>query len=60
MPKSSERFADNCQGFFQGSIIASAIAYLLGGNPTQKKTPTVTQTGENPVVNTVTAGDEVK
>lgn len=55
LPKSSERFADNCQGFFQGSIIASAIAYLLGGNPTTKKSqPTIVQTGDNPVAAPVT------
>lgn len=32
IPKGSERFADNCQGFFQGSIVTAAMAFLLGGN----------------------------
>lgn len=53
IPKSSERFADNCQGFFQGSIITAAISFLLGGNiPTKKATPTVTATGDSPTINT--------
>lgn len=46
IPKGSERFADNCQGFFQGSIVTAAMSFLLGGNiPVSKKqseTPTVT------------------
>lgn len=38
IPKGSERFADNCQGFFQGSIVTAAMSFLLGGNiPTNKK-----------------------
>ncbi len=48
VPKGSERFADNCQGFFQGSIVAAAITFLLGGNIPVKKVPTVAQTGDNP------------
>lgn len=46
IPKGSERFADNCQGFFQGSIVTAAMSFLLGGNiPTNKKqdAPTVNQ-----------------
>jgi hypothetical protein len=40
IPKGSERFADNVQGFMEGSIITAAISFLLGGNLPNGKKPT--------------------
>lgn len=48
VPKGSERFADNCQGFFQGSIVTAAMAFLLGGNiPITKKPSTTVGQADN-------------
>lgn len=52
IPKGSERFADNCQGFFQGSIITAAVSFLLGGNIPINKKPTTTVTKAD-VVNVI-------
>jgi hypothetical protein len=43
VPKGSERFADNVQGFIEGSIVTAAMTYLLGGNLPSKKGATVQQ-----------------
>lgn len=52
IPKGSERFADNVQGFIEGSVVTAALAFLLGGNlPTKKTSPTVLQTGDQPTNN---------
>lgn len=60
VPKSAERFADNVQGFIEGSVVTACIAFLLGGNiPLFKKSsPTVTNTGDSPVVNVATVDEK--
>lgn len=54
IPKASERFADNVQGFIEGSVVTAAFSFLLGGTLPVKKvsSPTVLQTGDSPT-NTV-------
>lgn len=37
IPKENIRFADTSIGWVQGSVVTSAIAYLLGGNAPAKK-----------------------
>ena len=50
VPKGSERFADNCQGFFQGSIVTAAMSFLLGGNIPLKKNSNVIVNSTNSTV----------
>jgi hypothetical protein len=47
IPKGSERFADNCQGFFQGSVVTGAMAFLLGGSIPIKKVSSVVKMSNN-------------
>lgn len=53
IPHGSERFADNVQGFMEGSVVTAAMAFLLGGNiPAPKKDPaTNVQSSETTIVN---------
>jgi hypothetical protein len=37
IPKENQRIVDTATGFVLGSMIMSAIGYLLGGNPTGAK-----------------------
>lgn len=37
IPDANREMASNAQGFLQGSLIMSAISFLLGGNPKQAK-----------------------
>jgi len=53
VPKSSERFADNVQGFIEGSVVTAALAFLLGGNLPTKKQPDNTVTTNTDTGNVV-------
>ncbi len=50
IPKENQRTVDTVVGFALGSMVMSAVGYLLGGNPTQsKKDATII----NPDANTI-------
>jgi len=59
VPQQNKDFAENVQGFIEGSVVTAALSFLLGGNiPTKKPTsPTVVQTGDAPVNNVTTNPD---
>lgn len=49
VPQDNQQTANVALGFLTGTMITGAIGYLLGGNPSAKKTdPTVQQTGDSP------------
>lgn len=60
VPKEGVRFADNVQGFIEGSVVTACLQFLLGGNMPIKKSsePTVVQTGSDPVTNVSPTEDE--
>ncbi len=57
IPKENQRTVDTVVGFALGSMVMSAVGYLLGGNPSASKKADTKVEGDN---NTVNAPDETK
>ncbi len=57
IPDKNQRTVDTVVGFALGSMVMSAVGYLLGGNPSASKKTDTKVEGDN---NTVNTPDETK